>query len=439
MMQKWLQARRAHSGMIRNRIPFTDSREWYSDSASIRHKTGGFFSIVGVRVQAEHSALNDWEQPIIDQPEIGILGFIVRSRGNGLEWLVQAKSEPGNVGLAQLAPTVQATFSNYSRLHGGAATWYLEYFLDQDMPLESDGLFSEQGTRFLRKFNRNTVHKIDHDLPIPNENFKWFSGQDMRRALGQNYVLNTDARSVIVTAPWSLLSSGELFAGPDRSSPFAEQLVSSYHRQCTPNCVYRAEAFVRECREKLKLRTDKIALKDLTGWIYDSEEIAAAGQSSGLVVRQYSVDAPDREQARWDQPLMLSPEKDEVILFCQRRYGILHFLLRASYEVGLTGGAELGPSFKQETASLSPAWLKDLVRAKRYQEHLAVEQSDEGGRFLDSCCRYAICEIDDAWRAPETDTGNLWVTLAELEKLCQAPGLLTNEARSVVSLLLSEC
>jgi len=36
-------------------------------------------------------------------------------------YLVQAKAEPGNYGLVSLSPSVQATFSNLERAHGGRA------------------------------------------------------------------------------------------------------------------------------------------------------------------------------------------------------------------------------------------------------------------------------------------------------------------------------
>ena len=85
---------------------------------------------------------------MIDQPELGWLGFVVRTAGAGVEWLVQAKTEPGNVHGTQLAPTLQATRSNFTRVHGGRPTRFLDLFRAGDAVL-SDGPHSEQGSAFL--------------------------------------------------------------------------------------------------------------------------------------------------------------------------------------------------------------------------------------------------------------------------------------------------
>ena len=37
----------------------------------------------------------------------------------GVQFLVQAKAEPGNLGVLQLCPTIQSTWSNIRRAHAG--------------------------------------------------------------------------------------------------------------------------------------------------------------------------------------------------------------------------------------------------------------------------------------------------------------------------------
>ena len=53
------------------------------------------------------------------QNENGILGIIRKKFNNKYKYLLQAKLEPGNINHLQLSPTVQATESNYKRVHGG--------------------------------------------------------------------------------------------------------------------------------------------------------------------------------------------------------------------------------------------------------------------------------------------------------------------------------
>ena len=68
----------------------------------------------------------NWDHPIIVQKELGILGIIKDKVKN--KYLLQAKVEPGNKNKLQLSPTVQATKSNYERVHGGKKIPYLNIF-----------------------------------------------------------------------------------------------------------------------------------------------------------------------------------------------------------------------------------------------------------------------------------------------------------------------
>jgi oxidase EvaA len=112
---QWLQAQRALQTCAVESISLDDSREWLWADGSIKHRTGRFFNVVGVRDET-----TGWHAPLLDQWEIGTLAFIRREREGEVEILVQAKLEPGDLGLSQLAPAVQATASNLDRVHGGS-------------------------------------------------------------------------------------------------------------------------------------------------------------------------------------------------------------------------------------------------------------------------------------------------------------------------------
>ena len=56
-----------------------------------------------------------WNQPLIIQKEVGILGILKKRYKSTDYYLLQAKIEPGNTDNIQLSPTVQATKSNYLR------------------------------------------------------------------------------------------------------------------------------------------------------------------------------------------------------------------------------------------------------------------------------------------------------------------------------------
>ena len=98
---------------------------WIKNDNRIYHSSGKFFKIVGIDVKSNMIGKN-WDQPIIVQKELGILGIIKDKIKN--RYLLQAKVEPGNKNKLQLSPTVQATKSNYKRVHGGKKIPYLNFF-----------------------------------------------------------------------------------------------------------------------------------------------------------------------------------------------------------------------------------------------------------------------------------------------------------------------
>jgi len=172
---KWIEEKNIEVIVNLTKISFCDLDKWHFNktNGNLVHETGGFFSINGIKVQTNWGEKQKWEQPIINQPEIGYLGIITKEFNGILYFLLQAKVEPGNVNNVQLSPTLQATKSNYSQLHKGEKPLYLNYFQGATKnQVLLDQLQSEQGARFLRKRNRNIIIKIDHDFPI-YDNFIW--------------------------------------------------------------------------------------------------------------------------------------------------------------------------------------------------------------------------------------------------------------------------
>ena len=72
----------------------------------------------------------DLRRPLVllYQPQSAFNGLLIAAIGAELHVLLQARVEPGNIGVAQYGPTVQSTPANYLRVHGGRATPYLDFF-----------------------------------------------------------------------------------------------------------------------------------------------------------------------------------------------------------------------------------------------------------------------------------------------------------------------
>ena len=164
---------------------------WNINKKEIVHKTKKFFKVIGVKINTNFYKRN-WDQPIILQKEVGILGIIKSIKNN--KYLLQAKVEPGNKKKVQLSPTVQATRSNYTMVHGGKSVPYIKFFLD----VKKKYLYnqSEQGFRYFNKFNSNILIKVKKKIKLA-PSFIWVSIEQLIKMIKIKNLLNMDTLSVI--------------------------------------------------------------------------------------------------------------------------------------------------------------------------------------------------------------------------------------------------
>ena len=197
-IRQWIENRNHEVEVKVERIPFSDMKLWHSDAdGCIHHDSGRFFSIVGIDINTDYGENHHWRQPIILQPEVGYLGILTKEIDGVLYCLMQAKIEPGNVNCVQISPTLQATKSNYSRVHSGKSPNYLEYFVNaKPENIILDQLQSEQGARFMRKRNRNIIIKVDEDVPVLDD-FRWMTLGQVKELMRYDNLVNMDTRTVL--------------------------------------------------------------------------------------------------------------------------------------------------------------------------------------------------------------------------------------------------
>ena len=174
--QKWLNIQKKENKIQVKVKKLKSLNNWNFNNQLIYHCSKKFFKIIGIEVKSNLDGKN-WDQPIIVQNELGILGIIkdkIKDR-----YLLQAKVEPGNKNKLQLSPTVQATKSNYQRVHGGKTIPFLKFFLRKKKNFISQ---SEQGYRYLFKFNNNSLIEISKKIKV-FKNFYWFSKKDLEHLI----------------------------------------------------------------------------------------------------------------------------------------------------------------------------------------------------------------------------------------------------------------
>ncbi len=401
-LKRWLEYQRQFCDMEVEEISWQKSKEWKFEEDQLQHLSGGFFSIVGATVYINNKEQTHLEQPLINQPEIGILGFLIRRNPGKLEILVQAKPEPGNIGLVQAAPSVQATESNYKRRHQGKKTPFLEYFLGAPKAIvRADSLQSEQGTRFLGKYNRNMIVEIPEDIKISESQlYKWTPIENLCSLLIQDFQINTDARSVLVCGSWSTLTLNQKpFSRWRGLGGIEEALLHSYEAQDYALSTQDIIARLDRCRDIASFTTKVVSISDLKHWEMTKNSIKATSEDS-FEVRQFQVKTTEREVTHWDQPLIVSQEEGQVILYAQEKNGVLHFLFNCRAEIGFREGCQYGPTIQNLN---NEPFISSILAAKENElksylsrAELLVSNlhSDEGGRFYKCISRYSIYRLD---------------------------------------------
>lgn len=406
-------------------------KDWLLTKSNLEHKTKRYFSIEIVEsCGIEHIYIN--------QPEVGILGIVIVSDGPEKKWLLQIKPEPGNVGIVQFAPTVQATKSNYERVHNGKNTQYLDIFFDNKDKLLTDVYGSEQGDRFINKFNRNIkINLIDKEKNFQLKNqFKFFNREEIKIMLGMDYLLNTDARSVIASGSWEILSEcrEKMFLGCSYSLLNLDKALNVSMQKKSSRNLERARALLKSmfCYHSVSTK--------IVPWsqskIFTLTENGIYRRGGEKVVGFYNCILPSREIGEWQQPLL---EKDNVALYwvpIKIIDGVAMLGVRAKKEIGFLGRAEFSVVIHQEYPNFKELKLAMLDKDKFGDILLSIRQSDEGGRFWKNESLYCISVI----KGHEKVYANLdinWLTLADLEELTVHKGLVSNELRTIISLLLS--
>ena len=447
-VDSWLAAQSGAQRMAVERVPFPAMRDWSLTGSPLRlaHRSGRFFSIQGLRVETDFGPVATWDQPIIHQPEIGILGIVTRVFGGVRHFLMQAKSEPGNVNGVQISPTVQATRSNFTRIHGGAQPTYLDFFVDRRARLLVDQLQGEQGSRFLRKQNRNMIVEVDGEIPV-GDRFCWMTLGQIKKLLGRPNVVNMDTRTVLACLP--LLSSDEAdgLAGEGIGRMPDDMTLGDFGAALLSSALNRHRA-LHQSRELLHWLTDLRAtyrldlqtrgIDALDAWRLDDDGLRREDGRYFSVIG-VAVESTTREVSAWHQPLVEHHGYGLNGFLMQRINGELHFLVRACLYPGNLALFELGSTVSRSNADDcfgtpgAPPYL-DLFRhpPAAWIRYDAV-QSEEGGRFFQYQNRYMLLELPPDLAVVETPA-HRWMTLAQIQDLL-SHGYFNIEGRSLLACL----
>jgi oxidase EvaA len=434
-LDAWLAERRAANTfrVEQVRLDALDGWSFQAVTGNLVHSSGRFFTVEGLHVAVDDDEpRREWYQPIIQQPEIGILGILVKEFDGVLHCLMQAKMEPGNPNLIQLSPTVQATRSNYTRVHGGAPVRHLDYFTGGNHNrVLADVLQSEHGAWFYQKRNRNMIVETDDDV-THDDDFRWVTFGQIAALLCRDNVVNMDSRTVLSCAPMSA------FHGDGRDDGFVSALARSRDEGALHPDVELLSWFTEE-RARHDVRSERVALAGLPGWRHGGSVIEHAEGRYFRVVG-VEVGASNREVAAWTQPL-IEPSGMGVAAFLARRIGrVLHVLVHAKVEGGFADAVELAPTVQcipdnYPLTADAPVFLDAVLSADPGQIRYSAVHSEEGGRFLNAESRYMIIEAGAEQFPLEPPPGFCWVTTGQLTSLVRHRHYLNVQARTLLACL----
>ncbi|MCK4765240.1 MAG: NDP-hexose 2,3-dehydratase family protein [Candidatus Aminicenantes bacterium] len=406
---KWYREQLSKESSKVEEIPFSELDKWYFDKSTgnLRHESGKFFLVEGLRITNPQNN-KTWEQPIINQPEIGVLGILTKKIAGERYFLLQAKMEPGNVNRLQLSPTVQATMSNYTRVHSGKKTAFLEYFFEAPPSrILVDSLQSEQGGRFFQKRNRNIVVEIDEKIEL-TDNFCWVKESHLQHLLGQDNLVNMNARSV--------LSCYLTCADFDPAN--------SAHR------TIEITNWITNLKIKYKSEIKLMPLKNVTGWEIREDKIAhEAGKYFSIIAVRTSSDS--REVNRWTQPIMKETQPGLVGFIKKKINGIDHYLVQGKIEPGNIDEIYMTPTVQCSYHNVdgNSYYRSYFLNAKPDQVKYDALLSEEGGRFYHYRNRYMVIEIDEEIESSEN---HKWVSYPQLLEFLRF-GMLNIEARTSIA------
>lgn len=428
-------------------ISLTELKGWSFRDDRIRHDSGKFFSIDGIRINTNYRNIPEWDQPIINQPEIGFLGFIVKKFKGVMHFLMQAKIEPGNLNIVQLSPTLQATRSNYTRVHGGKSPTYLEYFNgEKNVTVLVDQLQSEQGARFLHKRNRNIIVEVDENEKLEvKTGFIWVSLGQIKELLRYPNVVNMDSRTVISCIKFGSYSEHSLklldvvknMTGIESTKPdsFMYSVLSADNHLHDLQDIIQ---WITSLKFKYELTVQPIGISEMKHWVFDGDTIHHE-DGKYFDIMGCRVEIGNREVVSWDQPMVRSAQEGLMGFIVKKINGIYHFLVQAKLESGNFDVVELAPTVQCLTGNYRKGkneytipYLEQVLNSPEDKIWYSSYQSEEGGRFFQEQNLNIIVEVGDEFSV-EVDENYCWMTLNQMLSFVTYNNYLNIAARSLLS------
>ncbi len=401
----WLKNQKKKQKIIIKEKNISNLYSWKYRSEKIYHNSKKFFSIVGLRVVSNFYKRYSWDQPIIYQKDNGILGIIRRNKNGKSEYLMRANVEPGNINKLQISPTVQATKSNYTRVHGGKKIKYLNFFLNKTKCLVNSKQ-TEQGFIYLLKRNTNILLNINKKINFP-ENYKWIQKKHLISMIKKKNILNMDTLSV--------------FSCSIKKNIFDKPI----------NSIKQINNWFIHMNKKYYIKVKIINLSNMKNWILTNKSIFHKSKSYFSIIG-VMVSTKSREVNYWNQPLIKNSTLHFAGFIVKKINLTTHYLVKFIVEPGYKSGSvtctvktsNVENYKKNKNLSAKSKFILKNFFFKKNESSVKYDaiQSHEGGRFYQSQIRYMVVQIGDHQKI-KIDKSYKWISQNQMIDLIKKGSL----------------
>ena len=369
---RWLQQQRKKQFLTINKINLSKLQKWVFNKKEMYHESKRFFRIVGIKINSNFYKKKIWYQPIIVQKEIGILGIIKNIKTN--KYLLQAKVEPGNINKIQISPTVQATKSNYSRIHGGKTIPYLAYFKRKN---NNFSLQTEQAFRYFNKKNSNIVTFVSKKIDV-NKKFRWFSKAEIINLLKERNLINMDTLSVF------------------------SSFINKEKIDLPVNTRKDILKWKNSLNQKFFLKNKIVSLNLVKEWKLTKRKIYHQTNDYFSIIG-IKVKTNEREITGWSQPIIQGSKMAFAGYLIKRFNNTNHYLCRyilkpgsktSTYTCSVNTSKFNNYKKNKDLTDFQKKLISDYFVNSKVEKLYDNILSDEGGRFYHSQIRYMAHKLD---------------------------------------------
>ena len=353
--------------------------KWIYNKNCIHHVSKKFFQIRGFQIKSNFYKKKVWNQPLIVQKELGILGIIKKKINDEYKYLLQIKMEPGNINKCQLSPTVQATKSNYTKVHNGKDIPYLNFFLNNKKIKKIFKIKqTEQGLRYYNKKNYNILLEDTKKIIKKFPNFYWINKKELKYLISKNNTINMDTLSIFSCAinkkkdDDPIIKMGKIFK------------------------------FINSKKKKYFTIVKEIGLYRLKDWSL-KKNIIFNNKENYFSIIGLNIKNNSREINEWEQPIIAQENLAFAGFLTKIVNQTVHYLVSFDVKPGLKNSylscTVRTSNFLNYKKNYDLSSFKrniinqNFINKKNGKVLYKTVQSDEGGRFYKSQIYYSVFQL----------------------------------------------